>query len=199
MGRPAPTLFMVLPSFLNPFARSLQAGSASNALRWLLVSLLLLLVSQGCGKAGTSTDHDGKAEAFGFFRTLEERAPKEELRHIEQILRENGARLPLTDMQFVDVHHDGMWAFKAGKDVCLAQDPLGAVTCIDLKVAETEGVFIGVFTPPISRRHFLLQGIVPNGIDAVLVRIGGKRKTIPVVANAFSLAARRPLLLEKLK
>ena len=94
-----------------------------------------------------------------------------------------------------------MWIFSTQRLLCLAQRR--AVVCAPKGRASREGVFLGTFRPPTNRKHvlhkFLVQGLVPDGVERILAVIGSRRKVVvDVKANVFSVRSEKPIHIERL-
>jgi hypothetical protein len=93
----------------------------------------------------------------------------------------------------------GLWAFVANSKICIAQTH--AVACTPEHQALTSGVMLGTFKPPRHRQgasSFLVQGLVPNGVTEVLIKVGHRLVHVEAMLNSFSAAANHPLLVAKL-
>jgi hypothetical protein len=69
-------------------------------------------------------------------------------------------------------------------------------------VATSEGVSLGTFSPPSKRvhrlHHFMVLGLVPDGVERIELKIGMRRKTVEVKNNLYSVASDRPIFVRRL-
>lgn len=89
----------------------------------------------------------------------------------------------------------------AGADItCIVQEEEKALSCDASDAVVEDGLVIGVFEPP--RRpgerptNFLVLGVVPDPVERVRLKVGERRRTIPVWGNAYSVRADRPITVE---
>jgi hypothetical protein len=95
-----------------------------------------------------------------------------------------------------------MWAFVVGDRVCLAKGTHGASACVAMDVAALEGVSLGTFSPPSKRihrpHHFLVVGLVPDGVERIELTIGKLRKKAEVKNNLYSVSGDKPIFIRRL-
>ena len=174
-------------------------------LRTLCITCFLagLAFAGGCDHPTNATNPNGAAvkEAAEHFRLL--RGPSDEmpeivLRHLSHILsgQLDGPFKP-TAVHSAQTAHGTVWVFLADGALCLAQAGYGAVGCSAVSRVESDGVSLGVFSPPSKKfprpHNFLLISLVPDGIKQVEVTIGGRDRTVKVEHNLSSASSDRPI------
>jgi hypothetical protein len=94
----------------------------------------------------------------------------------------------------------GYWIVNGPDAVCIVEDRDGAVACEPQATLLRRGVSLGVVhlgPPPAQKaREFVVAGLVPNRVDAVKVKVGGRTWVIPALGNAYSLSAGSPVTVE---
>lgn len=169
-----------------------------------IILLLLLVASTGCGHApGASRVNripsQREVAQFHLLRGPSDIMPFAVTAHLAHILAEQ-LDGPLT-AQFVrhaPTAQGTVWVFLTETALCLAQGNRGAVACSTPSRAASDGISLGVFSPPstaVPRAHdFLLFGLVPDGVRHVRLKIGKRHRTVKVRNNLYSASSDRPIL-----
>jgi hypothetical protein len=201
----------LLPNGMRCGGESPPHLTSSMKLTLALSALLCAVLAIGCGQGQeptqpTPTGNGGLSTALATFSVLQspaERLPRPLRLHLGRILGHYlHSQFHPTSVQRVRSANGIMWTFVDGAAVCVAQGGRGSVACSQAGRAESEGVSLGVFTPPSERvpwpHDFLMVGLVPNQIDQVLVTIGRRQRTIAVHSNMFSASGGSPVLIKRL-
>jgi hypothetical protein len=170
---------------------------------WITCVLAGLALSAGCDQPTSTTSPNGAAvkEAAEHFRLL--RGPSDEMpeivrRHLSHILsgQLDGPLKPAA-VHSAQTAHGTVWVFLADGALCLSQAGRGAVGCSAVSHVESDGVSLGVFSPPSKKfpkpHNFLLISLVPDGIKQVEVTVGGRDRTVKVEHNLASASSDRPV------
>lgn len=177
-------------------------------------TLVLAVSAIGCGQqhgpplqhsvtSHTPTPKHRVRQAFGTMRGPSASLPPSLRSHLTQILRrDRGSQLRASLVHQAHTSRGVAWVFLDGTAVCLAEDTNGSVACSSLAQAESEGVSLGVFSPPskqVPKPHdFLLMGLAPDGVDRVAITIRYRHQVIDVQNNIYSASADRPIVIRQL-
>lgn len=178
----------------------------------LLISLIAGLAIVG-GHYPKDTRHAEKAGAtqatprtieksFRLFQSNAEALPDSVRSRLARLLTEPNEPFNPSEVQRSHTKAGIVWAFVVGDQVCLAQGSHGASACVAMSIATSEGVSLGTFSPPSKRihrpHHFMVLGLVPDGIGRIELRIGKQRKTAAVKNNLYSASADQPIFVRRL-
>lgn len=164
--------------------------------------LLLAVLALGCGQGDRNKPSLAVKEGFPILRGPAEHFPRALRSHLAHLLS-NASAQPFQPrlVQRKRTAAGVVWLFVDGEAVCLAQGSLGSVACSNAKRARSEGVSLGVFSPPSAHtrrpHNFLLMGLTPDGVTGVIVSIGKRRHMIDVRDNLFSATGDRPILIRR--
>lgn len=171
----------------------------------LLLCLLLTLIG-GCGGTGrvgpTSFHQNAIEDYFHILQTPPETVRGREWQRILSSISLGGAQPPTSRPQLAKPGHGDFWVLTASRDLlCIART--SGAACARLKVAAKQGVFLGTFQPPTKQRpamhEFLVEGVVPDGVQHVSVAVGTNRtRVVPVRGNVFSVSAEQPVHVKRL-
>ena len=139
--------------------------------------------------------------SFKLFRSRHEMLPTVTRRHLARLVRQDVGRFLPTNVQYEPTSEGGLWAFIDGRNVCLAQAG-GAVACAAINRAKSEGLTLGVFSPPSrgARRphNFLVMALVPDGVSRLTAHIGKRTRSLVVTNNVAAATSDYPIMLEQL-
>jgi hypothetical protein len=165
--------------------------------------LVGLIVLAGCDRPTSATSPnraavEGAAVHFRLLRSPSDGMPLIVRRHLSHILsgQLDGPLEPMA-VHSAQTAHGTVWVFLADHALCLAHAGRGAVGCSAVSRVGSDGVSLGVFSPPskqFPRPHdFLLISLVPDGIQQIGVTIGGRSRTVKVEHNLASVSSDQPI------
>lgn len=167
-----------------------------------LVCLLAAGLAAGwLARPGPSPNIDTEvAGVFHIFRSPAETLSRAEGRRIRSGLEIYGSDEVLRS-QLAETRQGRLWALETKRLICISNTR--GLGCAPKRMADQTGVLLGVFDPPNADRHdlhnFLVQGLVPDGVSHVLLRMNDRRNVVvQVESNVFSVAADNPIHLKRL-
>lgn len=112
------------------------------------------------------------------------------------VQRQVADRLDAETARFAKTALGGLWVVLGLKHACLI-DRHGAVTCSPKRPAERNGMALGTILPSRAPEtaDYALQGVIPDSIRALRLRVNGQTRVQPLRHNTLALIADRPIVI----
>ncbi len=177
---------------------------------YLALALLVLACCGGSGDRATAR----REERWGAFDPAELAAyaalggastplPSQLRQKVEEALGPGAAPLRLDRAPLIATPRGGLRVIAGGGKVCIVEARHGALACGSRRQFLHEGLAIGTFDPPRHRGEpptgFAVFGVVPDWARAVVVEVGGVKRTLPVRGNGYAVAAPQPIIVDRLR
>lgn len=165
------------------------------------VALALATIASGCSSTPSRPEVDDHADRrfFHSFSGLKGRpdVPRALWRSAAATAKRQVAdQLDPGTAHFANTRLGGLWVILGLKHACLI-DSHGALTCSLRRSAERHGMALGTILPsgdPAAARY-AVQGVVPDSVRALRLRVDGKTRVEPVRRNTIALVATRPIVI----
>lgn len=190
-------------------SRALRASPCQFFMRRRAFSLhvfcLLLAALAGCGATNHAphprSDNFLVPKSFHIFRTPSEDLTGSVRRRTLGAISVGGPQELASKPQKALTSRGSVWVFATAQHLlCIVHRRGGA--CELLKRASKQGLFFGAFQPPTRQQptlhDFLVQGVVPDGVKRIALRVGKRRIRLRVKGNIVTATADAPIHVQRL-